>query len=948
MTLLNRLAAALKDRYTIERELGRGGMATVYLARDHKHGRNVAIKVMDPKLRVTVGAERFLTEIRTAARLNHPHILPVFDSGEVDGLLYYVIPYVEGESLRDRMSKDTLTAEDAVRFACQVADALAYAHERGIIHRDIKPDNILFANPGHAYVADFGLAKELFGVASDRLTQTGIVMGTVRYMSPEQAAGKEVDARSDVYSLGRVLQEMLEGERPADSGEHVHGRETLHPEARQSLDAIIARSTHPDVDRRFDSARSLLRALAEWSSQNATAARRATSDRTWPARVLTVLRSPASLALGVAAAGFLLLQFWPSGSGGAADARADERTIAVAPFRTAAPDTSYLGDGLATLLATALDGVGDIRTVSPRAVMKAWNQRDYDNEAALALGRRLGAQSVLLGEVIATGPTTTVSAIILGVDGERIARAQVSGPSGDILALVDTLGLHLLRELWRADDPGLRVSAITTSSVDAIRAYLEGERHYRLAQWREAVRAFEQAVEDDSTFALAHYRLSETYLWIDVWGSPPALRATAAAYRHQDRLPVREKALVIANVLDDEGNVAVIDSMRAFVERYPGDAEGWYRLGDVRVHAGRSLVPQSPESILAPFDHALTLQPDLTPALIHPLEIALLNSDSSRFHRYLEQLRSHDVGRLSEPFERWRQVLWGSSDSVLPYLIRALGDAPRSIPTNLIYAVLRNDRLDPDLVVTALDSAIARAGTDLQRQGYLREMLVSTLLATGRLVRARSELDWLWDFDSRTASSLSLRAVMGGIAPASFSDRATPAGIGDSLRIYWQALYDLSQGNVDRARNGVTTALEAGNRLPPMLKHLLEAVSGMAMIMEGDTIRGLELLEAGLLAAGYNAPSGILQHRLAVTKALREPTRNEGIAALRHTLPDLELLAPAYLALSEALAAAGDTSGSANALSHAERLWADADADLRARLETGRARAGTSDRDPSN
>jgi tetratricopeptide (TPR) repeat protein len=576
--------------------------------------------------------------------------------------------------------------------------------------------------------------------------------------------------------------------------------------------------------------------------------------------------------------------------------------------------------------------------------MKVWRQSDPDDPTALALGRRLGAHSVLIGDVVETGAITRVTANILSIDGETVARAQVSGSSEDILALVDTLGLQLLRALWRSDEPlpGFRVSAMTTSSVDAIRAYLEGERYYRLARWRDAIGAFEQAVDSDSTFALAHYRLSEAYQWIDVWGSAPSLRAAAAAYRHQDRLPVRERALVIVNMLDDAGDVAAIDSMLAFVERYPTDAEGWYRLGDVRVHSGRSLLPQSPEVVLAPFDRALTLQPDLTPALIHPLEIAILNGDSVRFHRYLGQLRGHDAGRLSDPFERWRQVLWGSSDSVLPNLVRTLGDSPRSIPTNMIYAVLRSDRLDPDVVVTALDSAIARAGTDLQRQGYLREMLVSTLLATGRLGRAGSELDRLWDIDNRTAVRLSLRAVMSGIAPPALAERASPAAVGDSLQAYWQALYDLSQGNAARARAVVSNALEAERPLDPMLEHLLEAVSGMAMIAEGDTIRGLELLEASLLTAGYNAPAGILQHRLAVTKASRETTRSEGIAALRYTLPDLELLAPTYLALSEALDAAGDTQGSSTAFSHAQRLWAHADADLRSRLEARGGRPSAS------
>jgi eukaryotic-like serine/threonine-protein kinase len=220
MTVIQRLSAALQDRYTIERELGRGGMATVFLARDLKHGRSVAIKVMDPQVGSALGSDRFLLEIRTAARLNHPNILSVFDSGEADGLLYYVMPRVEGESLRGRLDRDgPLPIADALRIACQVADALECAHQHHVVHRDIKPENILFANPSHAYVTDFGIVKALQDTAAARLTNTGAIVGSPYYLSPEQATADElVDGRSDIYSLGCVLYEMLSGRPPFAAG----------------------------------------------------------------------------------------------------------------------------------------------------------------------------------------------------------------------------------------------------------------------------------------------------------------------------------------------------------------------------------------------------------------------------------------------------------------------------------------------------------------------------------------------------------------------------------------------------------------------------------------------------------------------------------------------------------------------------------------------------------
>src|SRR5688500_18144777 len=210
-----RLTNALADRYRVERELGVGGMATVYLAHDLKHDRDVAIKVLHPDLGAALGSDRFLTEIRTTARLQHPHILPLLDSGAADGLLYFVMPLVTGETLRARLERETqLPVDDSLRIAREVADALGYAHSLGVIHRDVKPENILLQN-GHALVADFGIALAVQQAGGARMTQTGLSLGTPQYMSPEQAMGERViDARSDVYALGAITYEMLTGDPP--------------------------------------------------------------------------------------------------------------------------------------------------------------------------------------------------------------------------------------------------------------------------------------------------------------------------------------------------------------------------------------------------------------------------------------------------------------------------------------------------------------------------------------------------------------------------------------------------------------------------------------------------------------------------------------------------------------------------------------------------------------
>ena len=209
---IQRLRDALVQSYTIDRELGKGGMATVYLAQDIKHDRVVALKVLHPDLALALGPDRFLREIHLAARLNHPHILPLFDSGEADGLLYYVMPYVEGESLRERLDREQqLPIEEAVHHGRAIASALDYAHRQNIVHRDVKPENVMLYE-GEAMVMDFGIAKAVSAAGSETLTQTGMMIGTPAYVSPEQAAGEiNLDGRSDQYSLAVMIYEMITG-----------------------------------------------------------------------------------------------------------------------------------------------------------------------------------------------------------------------------------------------------------------------------------------------------------------------------------------------------------------------------------------------------------------------------------------------------------------------------------------------------------------------------------------------------------------------------------------------------------------------------------------------------------------------------------------------------------------------------------------------------------------
>src|SRR5438445_5256106 len=278
----SRLADALAERYRIERELGAGGMATVYLARDLKHDRQVAVKVLRPELGAVLGADRFLAEIRITAGLDHPHILTLIDSGEADGRLYYVLPFIRGESLRDKLVREQqLGLEEALAITRQIAGALDHAHRQGLVHRDIKPENILLQE-GEAMLADFGIALAVKEAGGNRLTQTGLSLGTPQYMSPEQATGdRGIDARSDVYSLAAVLYEMLAGEPPVtgasaqsmiaklmtESPTHLRVlRGTVSPE----LDAAVAKALAKTPADRFASAGEFARALEVKSTSQAT------------------------------------------------------------------------------------------------------------------------------------------------------------------------------------------------------------------------------------------------------------------------------------------------------------------------------------------------------------------------------------------------------------------------------------------------------------------------------------------------------------------------------------------------------------------------------------------------------------------------------------------------------------------------------------------------------
>jgi eukaryotic-like serine/threonine-protein kinase len=610
---------ALVGRYDLDREIGRGGMAVVYLARDLRHDRAVAIKVLRDEVAAALGAERFLREIQIAAKLQHPHILPVYDSGAAGEALYYVMPYVEGESLRQRLDREgQLAVEDALVIARQVASALAYAHDHDILHRDIKPENILLAH-GQAVVADFGIARAIRAAGGDRLTQTGLVVGTPLYMSPEQATGGEaLDGRSDQYSLGCVLYEMLAGHPP------FLGRTPQEILARHTIDPVpalrTARATVPAaVERALD------RALAKTPADRYATAHQ--FAEALDARVSAVV-APASgrsrgaraaLASGVAlvvlAAGLAVWRSWRHTRRAPATAAAYAASVAVLPFETfGAPQDAYFSDGMTDEIITQLAQIRELKVISRTSVVAL-------KGSTLTLSRiadTLGVDHVLEGSVRRAGGRVRVTAQLIAAktDAHLWARTYERDLT-DVFRVQEEIAGDVSRALLetveglRPRGPGSR-----TALPAAYDAYLRGT-YWRQRRTREAllraVPAFDTALAIDSAYAPAYAGLSSAltlFVNYQYSGGPEPVASLARAIVLADRavaldaglaegFAARGFAFVTWGVVPDS---AVQDLARAVALRpNSGEAHGFYSgaLGDAG-HDAESLAEAQTATELDP------------------------------------------------------------------------------------------------------------------------------------------------------------------------------------------------------------------------------------------------------------------------------------------------------------------------------------------------------------
>jgi eukaryotic-like serine/threonine-protein kinase len=758
-------------------------MAVVYLAHDPRHDRRVAIKVLRPELAVSLGPERFLREIRVAAHLNHPHILPLHDSGETEGFLYYVMPFVDGESLRDRLNREhQLPMDEAVRIARDVASALSYAHEHGIVHRDIKPENVLLAGGGaEAVVTDFGIARAVSAAGKDDLTGAGIAIGTPDYMSPEQAsAATTLDGRSDIYSLGCLLYEMLVGHPPFSgrTQQEVLVRHTLDPvptitagraAVSVPLQRVVYRALAKSPADRFPTAAKFGEALD--AAAGATGAEpHAGRGWRWGIRAAVAL---ITLVLGVAAA----RRWWPR------SVTLNERVVAVLPFRVtgADPTLQYLREGMIDLLAAKLTGDGGPRAVDPRTVISAWRRRageeELPQEDALRLARGLGAGRALLGAVIGAPGRIVLSASLLPTSGGRSStEASVQGPVDSLLSLVDQLAAQLLA--LGAGEAPQRLASATSTSLPALRYYLDGQAEYRRGQYQDAVRLFDQALMEDSTFALAALGLRSAGGWI---GSPEADRGLRLAWAERSRLSARDRAILtgLAGPAFPGFSTerAELAAWQQAVALAPDQPEAWYELGDEYYHSG-DMIAADPlrEHSTAAFRRALELDSAFAAPLAHLVELAARDGNAAEVRRLGKLYFATDsVGEVAD-YLRWRvAVALGDSAALRDLRARMSGMGGESL--RRIVVAVQLDGLPADDVGRAAEPWLRSSDTPRQRwlvllrlhdlalnQGRPADALALTdsLAAVGPASHAYLRIrvdDALYGNGSETAAAQAIRAI---------------------------------------------------------------------------------------------------------------------------------------------------------------------------------------------
>jgi serine/threonine-protein kinase len=643
--LLEDLRKSFADSYHVDEELKGGGMSRLFMATDLALNRKVVIKILPPELTSEMMAARFKREAEVTAHLQHPHILPIITAGLKNGLLYYIMPFIHGESLRERLKREQkLPIDEAVSILCEVASALAYAHRQGVIHRDIKPENILLED-GQAVLADFGIAAALAGpdhVTGERLTRTGMSIGTVGYMAPEQSLGSsDVDSRADIYSLGVVAYEMLAGTPPFT------GANT------QAILAANLTKSPPRIDRlREDVPIPVLRAI-EKALQRDPANRFQTAGefgsacgtRTQTGRRSAISRLPivrdlhrlpiGQIAVGTLVGAVALVGVWYVRHR-AQEPPVETVTVAVAPFDVSTRALKVWHEGIVDLLARNMDGAGLLRVVPPVLVIRNWQEGVRSvREPAVQLARRTKAQYAIYGSLVPAVADSVRLHFELADAATDSVIADVDIINADVKQLANALTFRVLDALGKRHRIGaVRATSIGSDSAQALKAFLEGEQYFRRTSWDSAWVSYTRAIAIDTGFALALRRASQVNAWLksetDSLTRSLALRAGA---KNRNLAP-RDSLLIVGDSLRsaleggdlNQPDLGLTRRLFATVNeaaaRYSTDPEVWYVVGEARYHHGYgSTFDISEPEVRDAFNHSVALDSAFAPAYIHLIEL---------------------------------------------------------------------------------------------------------------------------------------------------------------------------------------------------------------------------------------------------------------------------------------------------------------------------------------